>query len=158
MSIASTAAARKKGRMSVADFISHQIEVSGKKQKDIAEELGYEKANVITMIKQGRSPLPLNKIGPLAKALNVDPFHLLRLTMMEYNPHTWEAIEGLIGRQTVSKSEMEILEVIREVSKGHDIRPASDEERIELMGLAEKWRQREEQRGITEYRKKEGEN
>lgn len=155
MSTSTTAAARKKGKLSVADFVSQQIEISGKMQKSIAEELGYDKPNMITMIKQGKTPLPFNKVGPLAKSLNIDPFHLLRLTMMEYQPHTWEAVEALIGQQTISKSEMEILELVREVSKGHDIRPITDEEKIEFMNLAEKWRDRQERQAVTALRKEE---
>lgn len=148
-----TASTRKKGQMSVAEFLTHQIEVSGKKQKDIAEELDYEKPNIITMFKQGRTPLPMNKIAPMARALGVDTIHLFRIVMKEYHPHSWEAIEGLIGKYAASKNEMEILDIIRETAQGYDVRPSTDEERLELMALVEKWRNRQEQLGVTALRK-----
>lgn len=149
----SVASKRQKGRISVADYISQQIELSGKKQKDIAEELNYEKPNMITMIKQGRTPLPINKITPIAKALNIDPIHLFRHVMMEYHPHTWEAFESVMGQYAISKNEMEILEVVRETAQGQDVKPETEEDKAQLKALVEKWRKRQEDMATTVLRK-----
>ena len=65
------------------------------------------------MIKQGKTKLPVNKVGPLAKALGVDPVHLLRLTMAEYMPETWETIEDIVGQSLVSAGEMKLLDELR---------------------------------------------
>ncbi len=54
-------------RKTVAEFLTHAITHSGKTQKLIADELGYDNPNIITMFKQGSSPVPLKKVGPLAK-------------------------------------------------------------------------------------------
>jgi hypothetical protein len=48
------------------------------------------------MFKQGNTKLPLKRIGPLAKALEVDPAHPLRLVMLEYMPETWESIADIL--------------------------------------------------------------
>ena len=75
-------------RTTVADFIADRLAESDKTQREIAQECGFEKPNIITMFKQGATKIPLNRIGALAKAIDVDPAHLLRLAMKEYMPET----------------------------------------------------------------------
>lgn len=53
-------------RTTVADFIADRLAESDKTQREIAEECGFEKPNIITMFKNGTTKLPLNRIGPLA--------------------------------------------------------------------------------------------
>ena len=79
----------------VAEYLAAQIALSGKSQADIAREVGYDRPNVVNMMKQGVTKLPINKISAFAKALKVDPAHLLRIVMSEYLPETWEAIQEL---------------------------------------------------------------
>ncbi|MGZ9053126.1 MAG: helix-turn-helix domain-containing protein [Rhodoplanes sp.] len=56
--------------------------ISGvKSQREIAAELGYERPNIISMMKRGETKLPLDKVPALAKALHVDPAHLFRLAL-----------------------------------------------------------------------------
>ena len=82
-----------KTKMTVAQFLTMKIDESGKTQREIATEVGYDAANVITMFKQGSTKLPLNTVGPIARALDVDPVFLLRLAFNEYFPETFEAVE-----------------------------------------------------------------
>lgn len=131
-------------RVKVADYLSQQIDICGKSQKDIAAEVGYPMPNVITMFKQGKTKLPINKVPQFAKALGVDPVHFLRLAMGEYMPETWEVIDQVIGKTIVSEEEMKILETVRKVGLGISIAPSNEEEQLELAALALKWRQREE--------------
>jgi hypothetical protein len=137
-------AERKKasGRMTVANYISQQIDLSHKMQREIAEELGYQHANIITLIKQGKNKVPLNRTAQWAKALGIDPIHLFRVVMKEYHPQTWEAIEQVMGNYAVTNKELDIIRIIREVSGDHDMGPENDEERLELIGLIEKWKER----------------
>lgn len=103
----------KANKVSVAGYITAQIAATGVPQTDIAAALKYDKPNVITMIKQGKTKLPINKVGPMAKALGVDPVHLLRLVMAEYWPDTWETIQDLVGRSLVTEREMTIIQLVR---------------------------------------------
>lgn len=104
-----------KGKItSVADYIDRQIDISGVPQKEIAAALGYSNANVITMFKQGRTKLPITKVGPLAKVLGVDTVHLLRIVMNEYMPETYAALEEMIGQSLVTEGEMQVIRIIRE--------------------------------------------
>lgn len=136
-------AVRKQPQISVADYVTQQIMLSGKSQKEIAEEIGYQKPNIITMFKKGDTKVPINKVSELATALGVDPVHFLRVVLTEYSPSTWEVLEKIMGTTMVSENELSVLSVIRKVSGGIDIAPETDEEKMELAKLAEKWKKRE---------------
>lgn len=96
----------------VAVFVSERIRITGKKQVEIAEEAGFDKPNVITMIKQGKTKLPLAKVGLMAKALEVDPIYLLKMCLEEYQPDTWKEISPYM-EDMVTADEMKILRAIR---------------------------------------------
>lgn len=96
----------------VASFISTRIRITGKKQIDIAEEAGFDKPNVITMIKQGKTKLPLAKVGAMARALETDPTHLLKLCLSEYQPETWEAVSPYM-EEMLTSDEMKFIRAIR---------------------------------------------
>jgi len=64
------------------------------------------------MIKQGRTKLPLAKVGPMAKALELDPTSLLKLCIKEYQPDTWDAISPYMDA-IVTADELEIVLAIR---------------------------------------------
>lgn len=97
----------------VAEYLDAQINLCGKSQKQIAEEAGFPKPNIITMFKKGDTKLPLEKIGKFAKAIEVDPIHLFKLCMSEYQPETWAEIQKMFGQPVLTVNELEILEVIR---------------------------------------------
>ncbi len=123
--------------LTVAAYIQLQIAVSGVAQKDIAEALGYENPNVITMFKQGKTKLPINKVGPLAKVLGVDPVHLLRLVMTEYCPDTFQAIQHLIGQSLVTANEMALIEIVRKTCGAVDLVLKDKAERSAFAAIVE---------------------
>ena len=113
----------------VAEYLAAQIAISGKSQADIAREVGYDRSNVVNMMKQGTLKLPIAKVGPVAQALGVDPVHLLRLTLSEYMPDTWAAIDEIAGRTLITENEQRILEVIRKAAAGREVRVDREFER-----------------------------
>jgi transcriptional regulator with XRE-family HTH domain len=131
-------AAHKLKTKSVADYISSQIDLCGKKQTQIAEECGFEKPNVITMIKQGKTKLPIGKIGRMAKALGVDPVFLMKMVLAEYNPDMLEAITMILTQPAITHNELEIIQVIRR-AKVLDPRIATETQRRELLALVKTW-------------------
>lgn len=128
----STATVKKTGgRVTVARYLEQQIALSNKSQKEIAEEAGYERPNILTMIKQGHTKLPINKIVPLARALGIEPLHLMRITFQEYLPEAWETLEPLLGQSLVTEEEMAAIKTLRRAQEGveldwkrHDIQNA----------------------------------
>jgi hypothetical protein len=84
-------------KITVAEYLTAQIEICGKSQKTIAEEVGFPKANVLTMMKHGTTRIPIKRIPDLAKSLGVDPAKFMRMVLAEYQPAILEAIEGVLG-------------------------------------------------------------
>ena len=97
----------------VAEYISWQIQLCGKSQTEIAQQTGFDKPNVITMIKQGKTKVPLNKIGLLAKALEIDPVHFFKMVMAEYQPDLLEIIQAITNQPLITRNEWDFIEVVR---------------------------------------------
>lgn len=97
----------------VAEYISWQIQLCGKSQTEIAQQAGFDKPNVITMIKQGKTKVPLNKIGSMAKALEIDPVHFMRMCLNEYLPDLADTIQQITNQPIITKNEMDFITVIR---------------------------------------------
>lgn len=108
-----------KANPSVAEFVAQKIEASAKSQAQIAKEVGYDRPNVVSMIKSGNCKLPVGKIGAFAKALEVDPAFLFRLVMLEYSPETWRAIEEMEAAP-ITENERAIVAEIRQLSGDSD--------------------------------------
>jgi hypothetical protein len=86
------------GRLTVAKYLSQRIAElaeDGVKQIEIAELAGFDKPNIITMIKQGKTRLPLDRIGLVARALKIDPRFLFELTLREYEPGLWRVAKDV---------------------------------------------------------------
>lgn len=98
---------------SVAEYISWQIQLCGKQQTEIAQQAGFDKPNVITMIKQGKTKVPLNKIASMAKALEIDQVFFMKLVLNEYLPDLAETIQAITNQPIVTKNELDFIEVIR---------------------------------------------
>jgi transcriptional regulator with XRE-family HTH domain len=64
-------------------------------QVDLASKLDYDNPNLITMIKQGRTRLPLGKVAPLARALGQDPRMMIREWLRAYEPEALDEIEAV---------------------------------------------------------------
>ena len=101
-------------RLTVAEFIADKLATTDKTQRQVAEECGFDKANIITMFKNGLTKLPINRVEPLAKALGVDPVHLLRLVMLEYFPESWESVENIMNSTVLTANGLQLIRSFRE--------------------------------------------
>ena len=98
----------------IAQYLTAQIALSPKTQREIAQEMGLNTPNLITMIKQGVIKLPMAQVLPLAKALGIDPLHLYKMAMLEYYPESWDIVESLLKQPALTANELAIIEVIRQ--------------------------------------------
>lgn len=118
------------GGLTVAQYIARRIAEladDGVKQIDIAHVAGFEKPNIITMIKQGKTKLPLDKIGRMARALKVDPRFLFELTFREYEPGLWQIAKDVFETgMFLTAHEQRLVNQLR-----------ANEARLELMTLEE---------------------
>lgn len=107
-------------RITVAEFLADRIAAIDKTQREISVECGFDNPNIITMFKNGQTKLPINRIAPLAKALDVDPAHLLRLVMSEYMKESWECVENIMQSTVLSANELSLVRAYREVTGDND--------------------------------------
>lgn len=104
---------------SVAAFIVRRQKELGLANADLANALNYENHNVITMIRKGRTKLPLDKVAAMASVLQTDPAWLFRKVLGEYAPDTLEAIEVSLG-PIVTKNERAMLDAWRRATNTSD--------------------------------------
>jgi transcriptional regulator with XRE-family HTH domain len=99
------------------EYLEDVINASNIKQLDMAERLGFAKPNIITMFKQGKTKVPLEKIPSFAKVLNLDPKMLL--TMLEYCPALFKVMQENFG-EILTKNEKHILYELRRLTNNSD--------------------------------------
>lgn len=110
--------------ITVAAFLTKMIELSGKSQREVAQDVGYTKPNVVSMMKQGQTKVPLEKAPLFAKACGVDPAAFTRLVMQEYWPDAWKALHETFG-ESLTTNERRLVEAYREICEGGD-RPVDE--------------------------------
>ncbi len=71
-------------------------------------EMGYPNANILTMFKRGTTRVPLDKVVPIANALDDDPAELLRLWLEAYAPGVLPAIEHYMGEMMTANERARI--------------------------------------------------
>ena len=109
-------------QLTVAKFLETTLAQCGKSQTAVAKQLGYRKPNIISMFKSGQTKVPLETVGPLAIAIGADPVFLLKLTMQEYHPETYKAIEPHLAKgQVISVQEAKLVQMMRDVFMGNQI-------------------------------------
>ena len=90
----------------------------GKSQARIAEETGFINPNMIAMLKNGATKLPLDRVSSLAAALDCDPRMLFNLALDQMGGATSvRAIEEIFGT-IVTRNEVAWIAEIRDAS-GH---------------------------------------
>ena len=107
-------------------LVTRLLELKHKKtQAEIAEEAGFVNPNVVSMIKNGATKLPIDRVPALAKALESDPALLLRLALEQSEGSTAAAAIFEIIGQPITKNEMAWIIEIREASGDTDPRLTS---------------------------------
>lgn len=85
--------ATSKSRSNFARHVDRLIMKSGKQQNVIAQEMGYDRPNIISMFKHGLSRVPLDKVPALAASVGVDPASLITTWLSEYEPGLLKVLE-----------------------------------------------------------------
>lgn len=102
---------------------------SRKSEQEIAEAIGYHEAATIRRIKDGEARVPLDKVGALAEALEVDPAYLAHIWLVSHVPGGSDLFKA-----TMTPNEHEILEIIRNAS-GHSDPAIGEEARRQLEAI-----------------------
>ena len=103
-------------------FISKRVlELKPKKnQAEIATQAGFVNANMLSMIKNGKSKLAIDRVPALARALECDPRLLFRLALQQSGNETIRATIDEIFGTIVTLNEVKWLAEIRTASNHSD--------------------------------------
>ena len=94
--------------------------------EELAAKLGYTRPNIISMWRTGRTKIPLDRLAPLCDLLKVDLAYLLPLWIEQYGGAEANARVLKVLRNTVSDSEMALVETVRQVTAGRDFTLKAD--------------------------------
>jgi hypothetical protein len=109
-----------------AKFINARInEISHRKsQQEMAREAGFKNSNMITLLKLGSTKLALDRVPGMAKALEVDPALLTRVTLaLSVGTTAAAALIECFG-SPVTENEQGWLDELRDASENSDPRLA----------------------------------
>lgn len=104
-----------------AIFFANAIEKSGLTQREIGRRAGFEKPNIISMMKTGETKVPIDRIPALAEACDVDPHAFLRIAMQEYHPEIWGVL-NLVFDPKLDDREIGILRMLNIADPNAEIR------------------------------------
>lgn len=107
-----------------AQFINARVnDLSHRKsQQEIAQEAGYINSNMITQLKLGSTKLAFDRVPSLARALEVDPAYLMRLTMEQSVGTTAAAALIACFGTPITDNERGWLDELRDASDNSDPR------------------------------------
>ncbi|MBI1216930.1 MAG: XRE family transcriptional regulator [Rhodobacteraceae bacterium] len=105
-----------------------------KSQIEIANEAGFNNPNMVAMLKNGASKLPLDRVSSLARALDCDPRLLFKLALEQLGGDTTaHAIEEIFG-VIVTRNEAAWIEELRDAS-GHSDPSLTVRGRVAIRGV-----------------------
>jgi hypothetical protein len=102
-----------KTRSDVATYLTNAIHLSGKSNIQIAAEAGFPNPNIVSMVKSGRTPMPMARIPALAKAMGTDPKILLDGCLAAYHPELHKVISALAPSMLISRGELSVIRALR---------------------------------------------
>ncbi|NNU82176.1 helix-turn-helix transcriptional regulator [Halovulum dunhuangense] len=103
-----------------AEFLERALAFSGLSQREVAARAGFDKPNMISMMKTGETRVPIERIPALARACGVDPVPFLRTALREYQPETWRVLVSYLG-QPLTRDEEVLIDAYDEAREGRDL-------------------------------------
>jgi len=97
----------------LAVFIASKIDASDKAQSEIAAEAGLDNPNFLSMIRTGKSRVPIGRALALADALDVPRGDLARKCLDAYEPELYAILMTVFPGLAFTNEEIEIVETVR---------------------------------------------
>lgn len=125
----------------LANFLIDRLAELDLTNQEIADTLGYQRPNIISMWKAGRTKFTLDNVFPMADLLKVDPGYMLALYMDQYVSTSGGGVDrfpeiiAMVNR-IATPEEWEIVEIARKARKGNS-RPLTKEQKESLKTLFE---------------------
>lgn len=107
-----------------AKLVDRRIQelIGRKNQREIAAEIGFARPNILSMIKNGETKVPLDRVPAFAKALEVDPVQFLQLVLQQHYSQGdfLQMINDMADRRRITKNEMNWIKAIRSATGNSD--------------------------------------
>jgi hypothetical protein len=103
-----------------AKMLAEGIETSGLTQREIADRVNFKHKNMITMMKQGLTRVPLDRIPALGQTLGSDQATLLLTAIKEYHRGAFDVLCDTLGL-LFTKTEMELVVMFRMATLSDEI-------------------------------------
>lgn len=118
-----------------ARMLEKAIDASRLTQREIADQVGFKQANMISMMKTGECRVPLDRIPALAKTLGMDERKFLILAIHEYHPGIHEVLVETLGLP-LTDAELGIITMFRMAHMRGDVELSEPFKKV-LDGLLE---------------------
>jgi len=91
-------------RMTMADYLTERVNALShiKSLDEIAKDIGYERGKIITFFMKGEVNVPLDIVGPLARALETPLQPLFRLALEQFGPEMVEMLTEIFDQPLVA--------------------------------------------------------
>lgn len=120
----------------VRELIASHESRLGLTTKGLAEKLGYEKGNFVSMLKSGAVRPPIEKIPRICEVLGIDLGYFTRCMDEEYGTTYNHLIEAGSKRTPITANEEHLILRLRQVSGGMDVNLDDyPQEQSELIGI-----------------------
>ncbi len=113
----------------LAEFMNDNWDkLVGRTNEEVAGELGYRSANIISMFRTGKTRIPLEKLPDIARLMKLDLTALMPLWFEQYWGERADAKAQLkmFSSRLMSSNELAIMEGIRKVNRNRDQGFATD--------------------------------
>ena len=105
----------------VKDLLKVRMKDLDIKNRDLQHALGYDRPNVIAMMRVGSMRLPANKAVITAKLLKIDPKFLLGKVIAENDFELWAEISSVMSTGFITDNEMSLIQLVRREQDGFDL-------------------------------------
>ena len=107
-------------RRTVTSLIAERQTALGLTDAQAASHAGYPSEAVYRFVKGGQMKLNVNHVCPLAKALQVEPGYLMRITLGEYQPELLAILEEAWGPGSLTRRERKLIALSRHVTEANN--------------------------------------
>ena len=109
--------------VSLVELIRFRQAELGLTDQQLGEAIGYERAIVVALIKQGTVRFPINKVPQLAVALSVDAADLMRVALSEASPDLLQVVERTLNPLKLTTAETNLIRHLRKLAGNRAVAP-----------------------------------
>lgn len=134
----------------VGTYIDMAIRAAGKTKRQVAEEAGYKRPNIVSMLCAGEVDLSFNRVIPVANAIQADATNLLFMLIKEKHPDLHNLLNTLLGDRLFSADEAKLIDTMRNIAGTTNLAPSTTEEIEALRAYCALIKKRENSVGVEE--------